>query len=72
VAQKSNTQEPEAPVQGAFFMLADDFLNTVEREMGQIESLSAFAKLQKVKGIVKQTEEAWREALHDFMNAVPS
>ncbi len=72
MAQKSNTQESEAPVQGAFFMLADDFLNMVERETGQIESLSAFAKLQKVKGIVKQTEESWREALHDFMNAIPS
>lgn len=52
----------------------DDFLNSKENpaNVGEnVESLSAFARFAKRKGLVKQTEAAWEAAYLAFMNDVP-
>lgn len=74
---KPNTSPPEqeetkAPAfTGAFFMHVDDFLNLVESEIHQIEALSAFGKLQKRLGVVKQDLSKWRSDWDAFLHAIP-
>lgn len=66
-----------APDEGAFFMHLDDFLNTIHDEIRQatgkihVESISAFGKLSKRAGTIKQTEAKWRSDFGTFMSSIP-
>ncbi len=64
-------QEAQAPEKGVFFMHIDDFLNALEREAKGIESINAFAYLQKKLGVLKRTEEAWRTDFEKFLKDSP-
>jgi hypothetical protein len=64
-------EEVQAPEKGAFFMHLDDFLNALQREAHGIESINAFAYLQKRLGVIKRTEEAWRDDFEKFLKDYP-
>lgn len=66
-----NTSAADAAFSPSAPMHLDDFCNLIERETREIESLSAFARMQAIKGTIKQSEVQWRQALHDFMQDIP-
>ncbi len=63
--------QTQAPEKGVFFMHIDDFLNKLEREGKGVESLNAFAYLQKKLGVLKRTSEAWTEEFKKFLDDIP-
>ena len=64
-------ETPLAPETGAFFMHIDDYLNALERDGHGIESISAFAYLQKRLGVVKQTAQKWKFDFEKFLKSEP-
>ncbi len=71
---KQNPDDPVESVDSASLssvMHLDDFLNSRESLGAGIESLSAFARVAKLRGSVKQEEAAWDSDYSAFMSEIP-